>query len=148
MADPVMPLVSIGLFLGRMGNFINAELFGRVTSLPWGMIFPNSDGKPRHPSQLYEALFEGLILFFITNFMFRKIKKHGIVFWSWIGLYGFFRFFIEFVREPDAHLGHVFGFMTTGQVLCSLMVIASLIAIALIIRIKEDETVADQSEER
>ncbi|MDO9577616.1 MAG: prolipoprotein diacylglyceryl transferase [Candidatus Cloacimonadales bacterium] len=139
MADPVMPLVSIGLLLGRLGNFINAELFGRVTSLPWGMVFPNSDGKPRHPSQLYEALFEGLILFLITNWMFRKIKKPGIVFWSWIGLYGFFRFFIEFVREPDAHLGYVWGFLTTGQILCSLMIATSLIAIALLIRVKENE---------
>ncbi len=139
LADPVMPLVSIGLFFGRMGNFINAELYGKPTSVPWGMIFPNSDGKPRHPSQIYEALLEGILLFIITNFMFRKIKNPGIVFWSWIGLYGLFRFLVEFVREPDAHLGYIWGFMTTGQVLSSFMIASSLVAIALLIRVKEDE---------
>jgi len=138
LADPVMPLVAIGLFFGRIGNFINAELYGRVTSVPWGMIFPHSDGKPRHPSQIYEALLEGLLLFLITNFMFRKIKQPGFVFWAWIGLYGLFRFLVEFVREPDAHLGYVFGFMTTGQVLSSIMMITSLVVIGLLFRQKNE----------
>lgn len=159
LADPVMPLVSIGLFFGRMGNFINAELFGKPSSLPWSMIFPQAPtypiseswvaelankfnlsavkgfvNLPRHPSQIYEALLEGILLFLITNFMFRRLKKPGIVFWSWIGLYGLFRFLVEFVREPDAHLGYIWQFMTTGQILSSFMIIASLIAIAVLIR--------------
>ncbi|HPR17504.1 MAG TPA: prolipoprotein diacylglyceryl transferase [Candidatus Cloacimonadota bacterium] len=138
LADPVMPLVSVGLFFGRIGNFINAELYGRPTNVPWGMIFPNSDGKPRHPSQLYEAFAEGILLFLITNFMFRRVKTKGIVFWSWIGLYGLFRFLLEFMREPDVHLGYIWGFMTTGQILCSLMVISSIIAIVLLLNRKNE----------
>lgn len=136
LADPVMPLISIGLFLGRIGNFINAELYGKVTSLPWGMVFPQSDGKPRHPSQLYEAFLEGILLFIITNHLFRKIKSPGFVFWIWIGLYGFFRFLVEFVREPDQHLGYIWGFFTTGQILSSFMIAASLFAIGLLLRKK------------
>ncbi len=134
LADPVMPVVAIGLGLGRLGNFINAELYGRVTTLPWGMVFPNSDGQPRHPSQLYEAFLEGFLLWFITNLILKKTRKNGIVFWSWIGLYGVFRFLVEFVREPDDHLGHVFGFMTQGQILSSFMILTSLAAIIYIFK--------------
>ena len=143
LADPVAPLVSIGLLLGRIGNFINAELYGRATSLPWGMIFPYSDGKPRHPSQIYEALLEGLLLFLITNFMFKKIKQPGFVFWTWIGLYGLFRFLVEFVREPDTHLGHIWGFMTQGQILSSFMIATSLVAIGLLLRKKYEKVETD-----
>jgi phosphatidylglycerol:prolipoprotein diacylglycerol transferase len=139
LADPAMPLVSIGLFWGRMGNFINGELYGKPTSLPWGMIFPYSDGKPRHPSQLYEAFLEGIVLFAITNILFRRIKKPGFVFWIWIGLYGVFRFFVEFWREPDAHLGYIWGIMSMGQVLSTLMIISSLIAITILLKKMEDE---------
>jgi phosphatidylglycerol:prolipoprotein diacylglycerol transferase len=139
LADPVVPLVSIGLFFGRIGNFINAELYGKITNQPWGMVFPNSDGNPRHPSQLYEAFLEGLLLFVISYIVFRKVKKTGITFWSWVGFYGLFRFLVEFVREPDAHLGYIFWFMTMGQILSAIMVLASLIAIFLIARKKSDE---------
>ena len=146
LADPVMPIVSIGLFLGRLGNFINAELYGRITDKPWGMKFPiyNHLGvlsdytKPRHPSQLYEAFLEGIILFFITYILFRKVKRSGIVFWSWIGLYGLFRFLVEFVREPDAQLGHLIGFMTMGQILSAIMIIVSVISIILLFRKKNE----------
>jgi len=138
LADPTMPLVAIGLCLGRIGNFINAELYGRVTNLPWGMIFPNSDGLPRHPSQLYEAFLEGLLLFLITFIILKKTNKHGLVFWSFIGLYGLFRFLVEFVREPDEHLGFLIGFMTMGQILSSIMFIFSVIAIFLLMT-KKDE---------
>lgn len=133
MADPAMPVVAIALGLGRMGNFINAELYGRATTAPWGMIFPNSDGQPRHPSQLYEAFLEGFLLWFITNTILKFCKKPGVVFWSWIGLYGFFRFLVEFVREPDEHLGHVLGFMTQGQVLSSFMIVGSIAAILVLL---------------
>jgi len=138
LADPVAPFASIALFLGRIGNFMNGELWGRPTNVPWAMIFP-ADPKqlPRHPSQLYEAFLEGILLFAITFIMFRKIKKPGIIFWSWIGLYGVFRTLVEFVRQPDANLGHLIGFMTMGQILSSAMIVASLIGIILIFRAKK-----------
>ena len=141
LADPVAPFASIALFLGRIGNFINGELWGRATDVPWAMIFP-ADPKqlPRHPSQLYEAFLEGVLLFAITYIMFRKIKKPGIVFWSWIGLYGIFRTLVEFVRQPDVQLGHLIGFMTMGQILSTLMIVSSMVGIVLILRVKKDET--------
>ncbi|MBN1327153.1 MAG: prolipoprotein diacylglyceryl transferase [Candidatus Cloacimonetes bacterium] len=133
MADPVMPLVSIGLGLGRLGNFINGELYGIPGKAPWVMIFPNSDGLPRHPSQLYEAFLEGVLLFFISLILLKKIKKHGLVFWAWIGLYGLFRFIVEFYREPDAHLGYIWGFLTMGQILSLTMIIGGLAGVILLI---------------
>ncbi|MCF7857791.1 MAG: prolipoprotein diacylglyceryl transferase [Candidatus Cloacimonetes bacterium] len=140
LADPVMPFVSVALFFGRIGNFINGELWGRVSKVPWAMIFPSDPlGLPRHPSQLYEAFLEGFVLFFITYFMFRKGKTPGLVFWSWIGLYGLFRILVEFVRQPDPQLGHLIGFMTMGQILSSLMIISSLLGIGLILRAKKNE---------
>jgi len=130
MADPAVPLVAVGLGLGRLGNFINGELYGKITSLPWGMIFPGSDGKPRHPSQIYELLLEGVVLALITQYLLGKVKREGIVFWTFIGGYGLFRFLIEFVREPDSlefynKFGMIFGFMSIGQFLSLLMVLVS-----------------------
>ncbi|MBN1948283.1 MAG: prolipoprotein diacylglyceryl transferase [Candidatus Cloacimonetes bacterium] len=129
LADPAMPLISIGLLLGRLGNFINGELYGRITTLPWGMIFPESDGRPRHPSQLYEAFLEGILLFLISYLILRFSRREGIVFWSWIGLYGLFRFLVEFLREPDAHLGFIISFLTMGQILSLAMIIAGMIGL-------------------
>ena len=141
LADPVAPFASVALFLGRIGNFINGELWGRATDVRWAMIFPaDPEQLPRHPSQLYEAFLEGILLFAITYIMFRKIKKPGVVFWTWIGLYGLFRTLVEFVRQPDADLGHLIGFMTMGQILSSVMIVSSLIGIGLIYRVKKDET--------
>jgi phosphatidylglycerol:prolipoprotein diacylglycerol transferase len=137
MADPMMPLVSIGLALGRLGNFINAELYGRVTTVPWAMIFPTDpESLPRHPSQLYEMFLEGILLFFIALYILNKTKQFGTVFWSWIGFYGLFRFFVEFFREPDAHLGFVLGFMSMGQVLSLFMVIAGIVGISFLYKRK------------
>lgn len=141
LADPVAPFASIALFLGRIGNFMNGELWGRPTNVPWAMVFPSDPEQlPRHPSQLYEAFLEGILLFAITYIMFRKIKKPGIVFWSWIGLYGVFRTSVEFVRQPDANLGHLIGFMTMGQILSSVMIVSSLIGIYFALRAKKNET--------
>ncbi|MBP9036957.1 MAG: prolipoprotein diacylglyceryl transferase [Candidatus Cloacimonetes bacterium] len=131
MADSAIPIVAIGLGLGRLGNFINAELYGKPTNLPWGMIFPGSDGAVRHPSQLYELILEGIVMFVITYFLLKKLKKEGVVFWSFIGLYGIFRFLIEFVREPDdldfyTRSGYIFGFMSIGQFLSLLMMIIAI----------------------
>ncbi len=113
----------IGLMLGRIGNFINCELYGRVTTVPWGIIFPGAGPLPRHPSQLYESLFEGLILFIILWLLRKKTTKHGQILAAFLILYGIFRFLIEFFREPDPQLGFLFQWLTMGQLLCAFMII-------------------------
>ena len=121
-----------GFMLGRIANFINGELYGRVTQHPIGIIFPNGGNLPRHPSQLYEAFFEGFILFLILNFLFyfSKIKSlTGMLSGVFILLYGVFRFLIEFFREPDAQLGLIFSSLTLGQILCLVMTIVGLLTI-------------------
>jgi phosphatidylglycerol:prolipoprotein diacylglycerol transferase len=107
----------VGLGLGRIGNFINGELYGRATDAPWGIIFPGSDGVPRHPSQLYEAFLEGLVLFFIVRTMSRRSPATGIACWTFVAGYGLFRFIVEFFRQPDAQLGTFFGLFSMGQLL-------------------------------
>ena len=124
--------VPLGFMLGRIANFINGELYGRITQHPIGIIFPNGGNFPRHPSQLYEAFFEGFILFLILNllFYFSKIKSlTGMLTGVFILLYGVFRFLIEFFREPDAQLGLFFLSLTLGQILCSVMIIVGLLTI-------------------
>ena len=124
--------VPFGLMLGRIANFINGELYGRVTQHPIGIVFPNGGNLPRHPSQLYEAFFEGIILFLVLNllFYFSKIKSLiGMLTGVFILLYGVFRFLIEFFREPDAQLGLFFFTLTLGQILCSVMIIVGLLTI-------------------
>ena len=107
----------VGLGLGRIGNFINAELYGRPTDLPWGMIFPGSDGLPRHPSQLYEAFLEGIALFAIVRFMSRRSPATGVSAWTFCAGYGLFRFIVEFFRQPDSQMGLFFGLFSMGQLL-------------------------------
>ncbi len=175
-ADPSMPLVAVGLGLGRLGNFINGELYGRITSHAWGMLFPyaeklsldradvqsvihklgwkinqaativtNTDGNrikgliageainlPRHPSQLYEAFLEGLVLSVTLYVLLRTTRREGYVFWAFIGLYGVFRFVVEFFRQPDEHLGFIWMHFTQGQILSSVMILASVIAFILL----------------
>ncbi len=117
--DFTAPLIPPGLFFGRLGNFINAELWGAPTALPWGMVFPGAGPLPRHPSQLYEALLEGLVLFVIVWLYSSKPRPLGRVSGLFAVLYGLFRFGVEFIREPDAHLGYLaFGWLTMGQILC------------------------------
>jgi len=147
LADAAVPLVAIGLGLGRLGNFINGELFGKPTALPWGMVFPDSDGLPRHPTQVYEMLLEGAVLWVVAMQLLKRIKREGIVFWSFIGLYGVFRFLVEFVRQPDdiefyTKFGMIFGFMSIGQFLSLLMILAALIGLYVIYKRKEDVTQA------
>jgi phosphatidylglycerol:prolipoprotein diacylglycerol transferase len=111
----------IGLFLGRISNFINTELYGRITDFPLAIIYPLIDNNPRHPSQLYEAFFEGVILFVILLFYFsNKPKKYiiGNISGLFLIFYSIFRFFIEYLREPDYHLGLVFYYFSMGQLLC------------------------------
>ena len=125
-SDRVAMVVPLGLFLGRISNFINAELTGRVTDLPWAMVFPRSDGLPRHPSQLYEAGLEGLALGVVMFIGWRRgwLRNTGTMTAILLIGYGLARFAIEYVREPDAHLGLIFGLATMGQILCLPMVAA------------------------
>jgi phosphatidylglycerol:prolipoprotein diacylglycerol transferase len=118
-----------GLFFGRMGNFINAELFGRVTDVPWGMVFPGGGPLPRHPSQLYEAFSEGLLLFCILSVLSLRVRRRGIVLGAFLTLYGAMRFFLEYFREPDPQLGFVLFSFTMGQLLCMAMVVSGLVMV-------------------
>ncbi len=122
LADLFVVTAPIGLGLGRIGNFINGELYGRVTQVPWGMIFPKGGTSPRHPSQLYESALEGGVLFLILWRL--KDRKHpdGYLLAIFILLYGIFRFIVEFFREPDVQLGFVLGPFSMGQILCTIMV--------------------------
>ena len=126
-ADLFLPAIPLGYTFGRLGNFINGELYGRVTTLPIGMVFPAApDGQLRHPSQLYEAFFEGIFLFVVLWSLRRKVHVKGATLAYYLIGYGTVRFCIEFVRQPDAHLGSVMFFMSMGQVLCLLMILAGL----------------------
>lgn len=125
-----------GLFFGRVGNFMNGELYGRVTDVPWAMIFPAGGPLPRHPSQLYEGILEGIVLSLILWWLFKKVKHYGYLAVSFVMGYGFFRFIVEFFREPDAQLGYYFGFMTMGQILCLLMIFGGLTALFLVKKLK------------
>ena len=120
-SDLVSIVAPIGLFFGRISNFINTELYGRVTDFPFAIIYPLIDKEPRHPSQLYEAFFEGIILFVILFVYFSKnIKKNKVGNLSSIFIiyYSLFRFLIEYLREPDYHIGLFYNYFTMGQLLC------------------------------
>ena len=126
-ADLFIPAVPLGYTFGRIGNFINGELFGRVTTVSWGMYFPlDPTQKLRHPSQLYEAFFEGIVLFVFLWLMRKKKRFDGFLVGTYICGYGFVRFIIEFFREPDYQLGFVLGFLSMGQVLCLLMILCGI----------------------
>ncbi len=120
----------VGLGLGRLGNFINGELFGRTTDLPWGIVFPGGGPFPRHPSQLYEAVLEGGVLFVILRSLSNRRHPDGAIFWTFIAGYGLFRFIVEFFREPDPQIGFIIGTLSMGQLLCLIMMLigASLLA--------------------
>lgn len=127
LGDIVCCVVPIGLFLGRLANFINGELFGRVTSLPWGVVFPGGGDQPRHPSQLYEAGLEGLILFTVLYFLARREKIRrtpGVLSGVFLAGYALTRIFVEFFREADPQIGYIGGMMTLGQILSLPMLIA------------------------
>ncbi len=123
-ADLVIVTAPIGLGLGRLGNFINGELFGRVSNVPWAMVFPEGGPLPRHPSQLYEFLLEGVLLFIILWRAKDRGLSSGVLTSLFIILYGLFRFSVEFFRQPDPQVGFVIGFLTMGQILSSCMILA------------------------
>ncbi len=122
-------VVPIGLFFGRLANFINAELWGRTTDMPWGVVFPGGGATPRHPSQLYEAMLEGLVLFMVIWWLVHrglKFHKPGYIAGVFAAGYGLARIIVEFFREPDAHLGYLAGPITMGMVLSLPMLLAGL----------------------
>jgi phosphatidylglycerol:prolipoprotein diacylglycerol transferase len=131
LTDFIAPLVPPGLALGRLGNFINGELWGRPTDVPWAMIFPNVDKLPRHPSQLYEFALEGVLLFTLLWWYARKPRPIGAVSGLFLIGYGSFRFLVEFTREPDDFLGLLSLGMSMGQWLSLPMVIAGVLLMVL-----------------
>ncbi|RKZ34626.1 MAG: prolipoprotein diacylglyceryl transferase, partial [Gammaproteobacteria bacterium] len=124
--DYIAPLIPLGLGAGRIGNFINGELWGKTTDLPWGMVFPDprAGDLARHPSPLYQALLEGVVLFAVLWFYSRRPRPTMAVSGMFLLVYGICRFAVEFVRVPDAHLGYLaFGWLTMGQVLTLPMIL-------------------------
>ncbi len=133
-ADLVTATAPIGIGLGRIGNFINGELYGRVTDVPWAMVFPHGGPLPRHPSQLYEFLLEGVLLFLLLRALQGRLRRPGYGAAAFLVLYGIFRSFAEFFREPDAHLGFIIGQATMGQLLSAATAMAGVTLFLLVRR--------------
>ena len=133
MLDIVACVAPIGIFLGRIANFINSELIGKVTNISWSVTFPLVDTLPRHPSQLYEAMLEGVILFFILNILIYKKKyKIGSSSCLFLVFYGVFRIISEIFREPDSQIGYLFNSLSMGAVLSFLMVLSGLVILSIL----------------
>jgi phosphatidylglycerol:prolipoprotein diacylglycerol transferase len=136
LSDPAMPLVAIGVGLVRVANFINGELYGRETDLPWAVIFARTDylAVPRHPSQLYEALLEGFLMAIILQIVLFRAKTKGLVFWLFIGIYGVVRYLVEYIRVPDDlpmyENGMLLGYFSMGQLLSLIMFATAAVFIA------------------
>ena len=128
--DVISLTAPIGLTEGRIGNFINGELWGKITNSPIGVVFEHGGDLPRHPSQLYESFLEGVVIFFILKFFSRKQRPNGSICGLFLILYSIFRFSIEFVREPDSNLGYLaWDWLTMGQILCIPMFIIGIFLI-------------------
>ena len=125
--DFVAPLIPLGLAMGRLGNFINGELWGRTTEVPWAIVFPGAGPLPRHPSQLYEFILEGVVLFALLWWYSSKPKAAGRVSGVFLMGYGGFRIVVKFFREPDAHLGLYGGLISQGQILSLPMILFGLL---------------------
>jgi phosphatidylglycerol:prolipoprotein diacylglycerol transferase len=119
LGDITCAVAPIGLFLGRLANFINAELWGRAADVPWAMVFPGAGPMPRHPSQIYEALLEGFLLFVVLAVLVRggALKRPGLILGTFAAVYALARGFCEFFREPDPQLGFLWGGLTMGMLL-------------------------------
>src|ERR1700677_1453495 len=133
LGDVTLAVCPIGLFLGRLANFINGELWGRPTDVPWAMVFPSGGPLPRHPSQLYEATLEGLVLLILLGLMVRlgALKRPGLITGTFAICYGVVRIFCEFFREPDAQLGFLWGGLTMGMLLCIPLMLAGIAVLAV-----------------
>ena len=135
--DVIACVAPIGMFFGRIANFVNGELVGKATNVSWSVIFPTIDTLPRHPSQLYEAFLEGIILFIILNMcIMRKNYKIGTCSYLFLVSYGFFRIVSEFFREPDVQVGYLFNLFSMGTILSFLMI---LVGITLFAFVKKNE---------
>ena len=135
LTDLVVLYAPIGIFLGRLANFVNDELWGRVTTVSWAVRFPAGGYLPRHPSQLYEGLSEGVLMFVVLNLLWKLPtirRKHGVISALFIILYGCFRIFLEQFREPDAQLGFFFGGCTMGQILSVPLIVGGVVVLARI----------------
>ncbi len=122
--DTIACVAPIGIFFGRTANFINGELYGKPTQMMWGTVFPQVDNIPRHPSQIYEAFLEGILLFILLNIYLRKKNLgHGSVSLLFLILYGIFRLISEQFRQPDEHLGYIYGFLSMGSLLSCIMIL-------------------------
>ena len=142
-ADFVAPLVPPGYIAGRLGNFINGELWGRVTDVPWGMVFPGAGPEPRHPSMLYQAVLEGLVVFIILWIYSSKKRPRMAVSAMFLLAFGTFRIFDELFRQPDAHLGFIaFEWLTMGQLLSFPLVIGGAVLMWLAYRRPDNGTLA------
>lgn len=131
LTDFIAPCVPIGLGCGRIGNFLNAELYGRITNMPWGMVFPNAGLEPRHPSQLYELCLEGIVLCLFLVWFSRKPRRLGAVSGMFLLAYGIMRFLVEFVRAPDVGHGFIaYDWLTMGQLLSIPMIVFGLFFVA------------------
>ena len=133
LGDVTLAVCPIGLFLGRLANFINGELWGRPTDVPWAMVFPSGGPFPRHPSQLYEATLEGLVLLILLGLMVRlgALKRPGLITGTFAICYGVVRIFCEFFREPDAQLGFLWGGLTMGMLLSIPLILAGLVVLGV-----------------
>lgn len=124
-ADAIIVAAPVGLGLGRLGNFINGELFGRPADVPWAMVFPGGGPIPRHPSQLYEAALEGVLLFTVLWVLKDRNFRPGTMVCLFVGGYGVLRFIVEFFRQPDPQIGLIWGVVSMGQILCAAMILAA-----------------------
>jgi phosphatidylglycerol:prolipoprotein diacylglycerol transferase len=133
LADVTSAVAPIGLFLGRIANFINGELWGRPADVPWAMVFPNGGPIPRHPSQLYEAALEGVVLFIVLGVLVRSgaLKRPGVVTGCFALGYGIARITCEFFREPDVQVGFLWGGLTMGMLLCIPLMLGGLAVLAV-----------------
>jgi phosphatidylglycerol:prolipoprotein diacylglycerol transferase len=122
----------LGLFLGRIGNFMNGELWGRPTDMPWGVVFRNAGPDPRHPSQLYEGFLEGLLLFAALWVLRNRLPRNGQIGLVFLVGYSLARFFVEFFREPDAHIGYLVAGLTMGQILSLVQILVGAVVFVLL----------------
>jgi len=140
--DAVCIASPLGLFLGRIGNFMNGELWGRPTDMPWGVVFRNAGPDPRHPSQLYEGLLEGLFMFILLWSLRKKPFRNGQIGLIFLAGYSLARFSVEFFREPDAHIGYLAAGLTMGQILSLVQLLAAAIIFVVLMPAKGKNSAA------